>query len=68
MAQEVLVLFASGIAVAMALNEGDYRDNATSLIGLATFALITAVLAPRVFAATWVGRGALFLPVIGYVA
>lgn len=68
MAQEVLVLFASGIAVTMALNEGDYRDNATSLIGLATFALITAVLVPRVFAATWFGRGALFLPVIGYVA
>lgn len=68
MTQEVLVLFASGIAVAIAFNEGDYRDNATSLIGLATFALITAVLAPRVLAATWVGRGALFLPVIGYVA
>ncbi len=68
MAQEVLVLFASGVAVAIAFNEGDYRDNATSLIGLATFAVITAALAPRVFAATWVGRGALFLPVIGYVA
>lgn len=68
MAQEVLVLFASGVAVAIAFHEGDYRDNATSLIGLATFSLITAVLAPRVFAATWVGRAALFLPVIGYVA
>lgn len=68
MAQEVLVLFASGVAVAIAFNEGDYRDNATSLIGLATFSLITAVLAPRVFAATWVGRAALFLPVVAYVA
>lgn len=68
MAQEVLVLFASGVAVAIAFSEGDYRDNATSLIGLATFAVITAVLAPRILAATWVGRAALFLPVIGYVA
>lgn len=67
MAQEVLVLFAAGVAVAIAFSDGDYGDNATSLIGLATFALITAVLAPRVLAATWVGRGALFLPVIGYI-
>lgn len=68
MAQEVLVLFAFGVAVTLAFIEGGYRDNATSLIGLATFAVITAVLAPRVFAATWVGRGALFLPVVAYVA
>lgn len=68
MAQEVLVLFASGVAVSMTFNEGDYSDNATGLIGLATFALITAVLAPRVFAAAWVGRAALFSPVIAYVA
>ena len=68
MAQEVLVLFAAGIAVAMAFSDGDYSSNATGLIGLATFAVITAVLAPRILAATWVGRGALFLPVISYIA
>ncbi len=64
MTQEVVVLFASGVAKAIAFAEGSYRDNATALIGLATFAVITAVLAPRIIVATFIGQAALFLPVI----